>query len=148
MVLTGETLPAADAAAIGLVDRVVEHHELGDAVEEAIEAGTETPPDRPALPERFVILEEFFRDHTAADLREGRADTTEDESLIRAMRRVGAGAPIAQQVAETLITEGADRPLEEGLQMELDHVAEVFGTRDAHEGLSSLGTKKPTFQGR
>jgi enoyl-CoA hydratase/3-hydroxyacyl-CoA dehydrogenase len=148
MVLTGETLAAADAAAIGLIDRVVDHHELDDAVEEAIEAGTETPPDRPALPERFVILEEFFRDHTADDLREGRADTREDEWLIRAVKRVGARAPIALQFAETLITEGADRPLEEGLQMELDHVAEIFRTRDAHEGLSALGKKKPTFEGR
>jgi enoyl-CoA hydratase/3-hydroxyacyl-CoA dehydrogenase len=148
LVLTGEVLPAADAAAIGLVDRVVAHHELDEAVEEAIEAGTETPPDRPALPERFVILEEFFRDHSADDLREGRADSREDESLIRAMRRVGARAPIALQVAETLITDGADRPLEEGLQMELDHVAEIFKTRDALEGLSSLGKNKPTFEGR
>ena len=148
LVFTGELLSAGDAAAIGLVDRVVAHHEIDDAIEEAVEAGTETPPDRPALPERFVILEEFFRDHTADDLREGRADTRDDESLVRAMKRVGTKAPIALQVAETLITDGADRPLEEGLQMELDHVVKIFKTRDAYEGLSSLGKKKPFFEGR
>jgi len=148
LVFTGEMLRAADAAAIGLVDRVVAHHELDDAIEEAVEAGTETPPDRPALPERFVILEEFFRDHTSDDLREGRADTREDKSLVKAMMRVGTKAPIALQVAETLITDGADRPLEEGLQMELDHVVQIFKTRDAYEGLSSLGKKEPLFEGR
>jgi enoyl-CoA hydratase/carnithine racemase len=106
------------------------------------------PPDRPALPERFVILEEFFRDHTADDLREGLADTRGDEILTRAMKRVGTKAPIALQVAETLITDGADRPLEEGLQLELDHVVEIFKTRDAYEGFSSYGRKKPVFEGR
>jgi enoyl-CoA hydratase/3-hydroxyacyl-CoA dehydrogenase len=148
LVFTGEMLPAGDAAAIGLVDRVVDPHELDDAIEEAVEAGTEMPPDRPALPERFVILEEFFRDHTADDLREGLADTRGDEILTRAMKRVGTKAPIALQVAETLITDGADRPLEEGLQLELDHVVEIFRTRDAYEGFSSYGRKKPVFEGR
>ena len=148
LVFTGEILSAGDAAAIGLVDRVVAHHEFDDAIEEAVEAGTDMPPDRPALPERFVILEEFFRDHTADDLHEGRADTRVDESLARAMKRVGTKAPIALQVAETLITDGADRSLEEGLQMELDHVAGIFKTRDAYEGLSSLGKRKPVFEGR
>jgi enoyl-CoA hydratase/3-hydroxyacyl-CoA dehydrogenase len=148
LVFTGEPLPAEDAVAIGLVDRVVDHQALDGAVREAIDAGTETSPDRPALPERFAILEEFFRDHTAEDLREGLADTRDDEALVAAMERVRTKAPIALQIAESLITEGADRPLEEGLQMELEHVVEIFKTRDAREGLSSLGKRKPVFEGR
>ncbi len=31
--------------------------------------------------------------------------------------------------------------------MELDRLEEIFGTKDAYEGLSSLGTRRPEFQG-
>ena len=32
--------------------------------------------------------------------------------------------------------------------LELDHLLEIFLTRDAYEGLSSLGKRPPAFEGR
>jgi hypothetical protein len=32
--------------------------------------------------------------------------------------------------------------------MELDHLTSIFSTRDAYEGLSSLGKRPPVFEGR
>ncbi len=64
------------------------------------------------------------------------------------LKSVATKAPVALRLAERLIEDGANRPLAEGLRMELDHLVEIFGTRDAYEGLSSLGKKAPSFEGR
>ena len=64
------------------------------------------------------------------------------------MKRVGSKAPIALRLSQRLIDEGAKVSLAEGLQMELSHLFEIFGTKDAYEGLSTLGKKAPVFEGR
>ena len=69
------------------------------------------------------------------------------KALARAMKRVTSKAPVALRLAEQLIDQGARMPLDEGLQLELDHLVEIFSTEDALEGLSSLGKKKPHFTG-
>jgi enoyl-CoA hydratase/carnithine racemase len=81
------------------------------------------------------------------DVRTGRVDARGSKSLAQAMEQVGRKAPVALRMAERLIDEGADRPLREGLRMELEHLVEIFRTDDAYEGLSSLGRKRPEFKG-
>jgi enoyl-CoA hydratase/carnithine racemase len=63
------------------------------------------------------------------------------------MKRIATKAPVALRLAERLIDEGGKIDLEAGLQMELDHLIEIFSTKDAYEGLSSLGKRKPAFKG-
>jgi enoyl-CoA hydratase/carnithine racemase len=55
---------------------------------------------------------------------------------------------MALRIAGDLIDRGAGMTLEEGLAMELSHLEEIFSTRDAYEGLSSLGKRAPVFEGR
>jgi enoyl-CoA hydratase/3-hydroxyacyl-CoA dehydrogenase len=148
LVFSGQTLGAEEAAAVGLVDRVVPHAELDAAVAEAIAKGLPAGRTRPALSAKHAAIEAFFGSHGADVLREGKADTSGDEGLAKAMKRVASKAPIALRLAQKLIDEGAKVSLAEGLAMELGHLHEIFGTRDAHEGLSTLGKKTPTFEGR
>jgi len=148
LVFTGATISAEEALSVGLVDRVVPHHELDAAIREIIDAGTTGAPRRPALTDYHGRLGALFRDHRADDLREGRVDTGGDEALAKNVKRVAAKAPTALRLAERLIEDGADLSLEEGLKLELDHLVEVFGTRDAYEGLSTLGKARPVFEGR
>ena len=54
---------------------------------------------------------------------------------------------LALALAEKLIDGGSSVSLEQGLQMELDHLVEIFSTADAYEGLSSLGRRRPAFKG-
>ena len=57
-------------------------------------------------------------------------------------------APVALRLAMQLIEEGADLALDQALQLELDHLLEIFATRDAETGLSSLVTgSRPQFEG-
>jgi enoyl-CoA hydratase/carnithine racemase len=58
-------------------------------------------------------------------------------------------APRALELADRLIREGAPRPLEEGLRLELEALEEIFRTADAREGLKALlERRRPAFQGR
>ena len=55
---------------------------------------------------------------------------------------------IGLALAGRLIEEGAGLPLRDGLAAELAHLVEIFSTRDAYEGLSSLGKRAPVYEGR
>jgi len=148
LVLTGQTVGAEEAAAIGLVDRVVPHDQLDAAVADAIAKGVPSERKRPALSAKHAALEAFFAGNDVDALREGKADTAGDEGLAKAMKRVAGKAPIALRLSQKLIDEGAKVSLAEGLAMELSHLHEIFATKDAYEGLSTLGKKAPTFEGR
>lgn len=146
LVFTGQSLSAEEAAAIGFIDKVVPHEELDAACRAAIAEGIK-PTVRPALSAKHQALEAFFAGHDAETLRQGKADTKGDEGLAKAMKRVGFKAPIALRLAGKLIESGAKVTLAEGLAMELSHLDEIFSTKDAYEGLSTLGKKAPVFAG-
>jgi len=147
LVFTGQTLTPDEAAAIGFIDKVVPHEELDAACRAAIAEGI-TPKTKPALSAKHQALEAFFAGNDAETLRQGKADTKGDEALGKAMKRVGFKAPIALRLAGKLIESGAAVSLDEGLDMELAHLVEIFSTKDAYEGLSTLGKQAPVFEGR
>jgi enoyl-CoA hydratase/3-hydroxyacyl-CoA dehydrogenase len=147
LIYTGESLPAGRAFEIGLVDRVVPLDKLDEAVRVAV-LGEEARTS-PTWPIAYTDLERFFERHPVEAIRLGRAEARDNEQLIGAMKRVAVRAPLALRLAERLIDEGlAAGDIERGLRMEIDHLVEIFSTADALEGLSSLGRKRPAFQGR
>jgi enoyl-CoA hydratase/3-hydroxyacyl-CoA dehydrogenase len=148
LVFTGKMLRAHEAKAIGLVDELVPHEDLDSAVRRAALGDVPRERTRTPLPESFRALAEIFAASDADALREGRTPMPADENLARAVKAVAGKAPIALRLAGRLIEEGSQRPLAEGLRMELDHLVEIFGTRDAYEGLSTLGKRAPVFEGR
>ena len=81
-------------------------------------------------------------------IRLGRADAGGDARLTEAMGRLASKAPIALQIASDLIDQSTTASIEEGLALELAKVEEIFATRDALLGLSSLGGRPPVFEGR
>jgi len=58
-------------------------------------------------------------------------------------------APIAIKLANQIIDEGSRLDLKEGLELELSHLAEIFSTEDALEGLNSvIKRQRPAFKGK
>ena len=58
-------------------------------------------------------------------------------------------APLAIELANKIIDEGSQVNLNDGLEIELSHLAEIFSTQDALEGLNSVVMRKrPEFKGR
>ena len=147
LVFTGQTLFPEEAAAIGFIDKVVPHEELDAACRAAIAEGIK-PKEQNTLSPKHASLGAFFAGNDAETLRQGKADTKGDEGLQKAMKRVSFKAPVALRLAGKLIESGATVSLEDGLAMELAHLTEIFSTKDAFLGLSTLGKKTPVFEGR
>ncbi|HET7221197.1 MAG TPA: 3-hydroxyacyl-CoA dehydrogenase NAD-binding domain-containing protein [Vicinamibacterales bacterium] len=148
LILTGQAIDAKEALAIGLVDKVVPYENLDAAIAETIAAGrsAELPP-RPASAEHRP-LEEFFNRHDSATLLAGTAPTSGDTRLEKAQRRVAGKAPIALRLAADLIDRSAGLSIDEGLALELSHLHEIFATKDAYEGLTSVGRRPAVFKGQ
>ena len=147
LVLTGQIVSADEALAIGLVDAVASRDELDAAVRTLLSGGpsVERRPVEP--PAAYRRLASFFDCHDVETIRLGRATTGGDEQLEKAMKAVGSKAPVALRIAAALVDEGARVPLEQGLQMELSHLREIFSTKDALTGLLSIGKGRPIFEG-
>jgi len=146
LIYSGETLGAQQALEVRLVDRLVPHERLDEALAAAIAGEDERAS--PTWPIAFAELERFFTAHPVEAIRRGTADAAGKEPLLRAMKRVAQRAPLALRLAEQLIDRGMKLELEAALRLELEHLVEIFRSADAHEGLTALGTRRPSFQGR
>ena len=148
LILTGEPISAADAAAIGLIDEIVPATEIDAALARRAAAPRADRVPTGELPEPWRARAEFFTRTGVEAILAGRSETGGNADLERAVEKVRRKAPIALRLAERLIEEGAHTTLADGLAMELAHLEEIFRTEDALEGLSSLGTRRPVFHGR
>jgi enoyl-CoA hydratase/3-hydroxyacyl-CoA dehydrogenase len=146
LVLTGTTVGAREAAAIGLVDEVVPVERMAARIRELHEAGraARLPPRDPGNELRELAA--FFETADVDALLRGEVPSGPGR-VAKEAGRVRHKAPLATRLADRLVRESATLPLADGLARELSHLEEVFRTRDAYEGLSSLGKRRPQFSG-
>ena len=147
LVLSGQTVGAEEALAIGLVDRVVPYEQLDATIAEVIAGGRPARARAVAVPDNHRAIAEFF-DANGVDAMLGGAVAPADPRVAKAVKRIGSKAPVAVRLAAELVDRSATVPIEEGLALELSHLDEIFATTDAYEGLSSLGRRPPVFQGK
>ena len=147
LVLTGQTVGAAEAQAIGLIDAVENYERLDTAIASIIDAGRVERREQ-VTPSGHVPLERFFEGTEVEAIRSGSADTGGNPLLDKALKRIAAKAPLAVRIAADLIDRGANLPLDEALRLEMTHLEEIFATKDAYEGLTSLGKRAPVFVGK
>lgn len=139
LVFTGKTLNADEALAAGAFDAVVAPDAVLSTVRSFVAKGK--PPEREPSSKPHVF------DVTAARILAGEVKT-EDPALAKDLERVRTQkAPIALRIADDLVGTALDTPLAAGLEKELARLKEVFSTKDAYEGLSTLGRARPKFTG-
>ena len=144
LVGTGETVTAATAWTLGLVDEVVDAAEIDARIREL--AGGAAPAPRPERHERWQRIETFYASAKLHELAD--RDGVEDPVLAKAVKRLGQKAPVALAIAERCIATGETEGIDAGLEAELAGLAEIFATADAYEGLTSLlAGKRPSFTG-
>ena len=151
LIYAGKTLSTIEAKRIGLVDEVVDHDELETVARRHIHTGTACRAEREPLSPELSAIEHFFETNPVERLRRGEADTGGNRVLVRAMKPVATKGPVALRLAERLIDQGMSRTLAEGLQLEIDHVLDIFRTEDALRGLSFRANRQvghPEFLGR
>jgi enoyl-CoA hydratase/3-hydroxyacyl-CoA dehydrogenase len=145
LVLTGTTVDARTAHTIGLVDEIVPVERMAERIREIHRSGAR-PSRAPEIAGELAQLSQFFANADVEALLQGKASNG-SERVGKEAGKVKWKAPIATRLADRLIREGAEVSLAEGLAMELSHLDEVLRSKDAYEGLSSLGKKRPEFRG-
>ena len=99
------------------------------------------------LPENFKKIKDYFSDANIQNILSGEGDLNEVGQKIS--KTISYKAPLAIKLANKIIDEGSQLDLKEGLEIELDHLAEIFSTEDALEGLNSvIARKRPEFKGK
>jgi enoyl-CoA hydratase/3-hydroxyacyl-CoA dehydrogenase len=150
LIFTGKVLDANSAASIGLVEYVVSSGEIDSKISELISSGNilrkSTKKDI-KLPENFQKIRDYFSDNNIESMLSGKGDFNELGQKIS--KTISYKAPIAIKLANKIIDEGSSLDLKEGLELELSHLAEIFSTQDALEGLNSvIKRQRPAFKGK
>tara|TARA_B100001113_G_scaffold353099_1_gene356316 strand:+ start:2857 stop:4917 length:2061 start_codon:yes stop_codon:yes gene_type:complete len=144
-VLAGNFLDSVTAHDLGLLTHNVDPSEI-DALVGSL-AGTKPEnkyPNEPINLHSNVVsfAREFYSDANIEDLLAGEVPEDFDSNnplVSRQLKSLSRAAPIALRIANELLSEASTgKSLESGLNLELERLGEIFGTKDAEEGLSAL----------
>lgn len=134
LVLTGQMLDANTAFEIGLVDEIINPEDIFKYT-----SGEKQFPDRRkvVLSNKWSALENLYSNNSYKSILEGNIKETEieKEAVERLVKTMKFKAPIAMALAEELIDNA------KGPSSELEKLIEIFSTKDALLGLSSIGQK-------
>jgi len=154
-VLAGNFMDAGVAKALGLITHLVDPSEVTSTIREISSTGKPEVkyPGSPADPSHPVaaMSQAFFSNANMESLLSGQTPDgfdPEDRNVARQMKSLSRAAPVAVRIANDLLDAAIETNLESGLQLELDALSEIFGTKDAHEGLSALTeNRRPDYLG-
>jgi enoyl-CoA hydratase/3-hydroxyacyl-CoA dehydrogenase len=145
---TGAAITASDAQELGIVTRLVEPSAVDEAIRNLIREGRPDKYRPRPIPDRFTLWRTLFNAENTAALLKGKIPPGTDEAVApKILKTIGNKAPLALKLVNQIINQQAKVSPDEGIEIELDHLGEIFATADALEGLSSLGRKKPEYKG-
>jgi len=149
LIFTGKILDAKTAESIGLVDYIFPPDKIDSKISELVASNKiikKSIKKDTELPENFQKIRKYFTDNNLKTLLSGGDDLNELGKKIS--KTISYKAPIAIKLANKIIDEGSKLSLNEGLELELAHLSEIFSTKDALEGLNSvIMRRRPTFKG-
>jgi enoyl-CoA hydratase/3-hydroxyacyl-CoA dehydrogenase len=151
LVFTGRTLGAEEAVQVGAFDELVAPEKILERARALVAKGKPAPREAPAAPPkanpRLALAAAKF--DVAADAILSGKVTSDDPQLAKELERVRTQkAPVALKIADALVSTALAKALDAGLEDEIGRLTEVFSTKDAYEGLSSLGKgARPRFTG-
>ncbi len=151
LVMTGRILSAGEAKDLGLVEYLVEPGEIGQVIHDLATSGRAMTKNSrgPVAPAGdWFRIKDWFGPNGIKAMINGTAQNDPDPLKAKTAKTISFKAPLAVRLADRIIDEGFALPLAQGLQLELDHLVEIFSTEDALEGLTSLGRKRPEYKGR
>ncbi|MBN1104347.1 MAG: enoyl-CoA hydratase/isomerase family protein, partial [Deltaproteobacteria bacterium] len=149
LVLAGPMIRARKALSMALVEHVVHPGDLDEKIGQlaSMPAIPETKqPSGVVDPELGRIAEEFSEANVEKVIR---GEGTEDNELRAQLhKQISFKGPMAVKMANQIMDEGENLPLEEALELESRGALELFRTADALAGLESVGKKRPKFMGK
>lgn len=151
LIFTGRIITAEDAHAIGLVDYVFEPAEIDQKIEAMITEGSLVPRkghDADTLIAPWKKIKSLFADANIDDCLAGKYLDSGDPLTAKIAKMIKSKAPLALKVCNQIMDAGFEKPIKEGLQEELAHNIEIFSTQDALTGLTNVGAKDVSFEGK
>ena len=134
LVLTGQMVGAKQALEMGLIDGIIQPDEVFEIIQ-----GKKHVPGRQEieLSPKWKGLACLYGANSYRDIMEGKTPQCEisDEEIQKITKTMSFKAPIAMDFAEELIDRGR------GTASELEKLTDIFTTKDALLGLSSIGKR-------
>ncbi|MDP6906442.1 MAG: 3-hydroxyacyl-CoA dehydrogenase NAD-binding domain-containing protein [Candidatus Thalassarchaeaceae archaeon] len=144
-VLAGNFIDHKTAYALGLLTHLVEPAEVTSTVESISITGkpNQKYPHAPLQAEHPIatFTSAFYNDQNMATLLSGNCPEgfdVDDRNIGRQLKSLSRTAPIALKMANELLDAATSTTLEEGLNLELKGLENIFSTADSLEGLSAL----------
>ncbi|MEC9465471.1 MAG: 3-hydroxyacyl-CoA dehydrogenase NAD-binding domain-containing protein [Myxococcota bacterium] len=146
-IYTGAAMRAKDLAQLGIAHQLVGPNETAEAVTKALGASERQPSvAQEVLSESQKALAKFLEGHDAHAIVSGDVEAPEELSGLKLQKKIGFKAPIAVRLTQELTAIAGQGDLVAGLDAELAHLEEIFGSKDALEGLSALlERRRPSF---
>ncbi len=139
LVLTGQMLGAKQSLEIGLIDGIIQPSEIFDVISGEKQIPKKTKIE---LSEKWKGIESLYNTNNYKAIISGNYinGRLEKDTVFKLAKTMSFKAPIAMEFAEKLINDA------KGSFSELENLFEIFTTKDALLGLSSIG-KKVSFSG-
>jgi enoyl-CoA hydratase/3-hydroxyacyl-CoA dehydrogenase len=145
---TGATITAQDAHALGMVTKLVAPSDVDAAIQELVAEGKPDKYREREIPEKFKPYAVACSQENVDRLLSGDPPQSVPEDMAaRITKFIGFKAPLALKMGNEIMDQQVGKSMEEGIDIELGRLNEIFSTADALEGLSSLGRKRPEFKG-
>ena len=141
-ILAGNWIGPKQAEDLGLITHLVEPADVEKTIENISNQGkpsnkyTGTPV---RMSDAVQAAVQFYSDENMNSIMIGQIpEGCIEDYASRQIKQISRTAPIALRMASDLIDVAASTDLEEGLAAELQNLEDIFATKDAYEGLSSL----------
>ncbi|MEW5909266.1 MAG: 3-hydroxyacyl-CoA dehydrogenase NAD-binding domain-containing protein [Thermodesulfobacteriota bacterium] len=145
---TGQTLSARDIHELGIAADVVEPAQIESAIQRLISGKRPDKYRNREIPKRFQEMAKSCRASNAKVLLSGKPVPGIPPDMAGKLAKIiGYKAPLALKIADEIVDAQKIRSIPEGVEIELGRLNEIFSTKDALEGLSSLGRKRPEYKG-
>ncbi len=141
-ILAGNWIGPKQAEDLGLITHLVDPADVEKTIENIGNQGKPTnkytgTPVR--MSEAVQAAVQFYSDENMNLIMTGQIpEESVEDYASRQIKQISRTAPIALRMASDLIDIAASTNLEEGLAAELENLEDIFATKDAYEGLSSL----------
>ncbi|MBK9191096.1 MAG: 3-hydroxyacyl-CoA dehydrogenase/enoyl-CoA hydratase family protein [Crocinitomicaceae bacterium] len=135
LILSGKMIGAKEAIEIGLVDKIIDTGEFFDIIQGT--AQVQTSASKVQLNEKWKTLENLFTTTRYDKIISGDLNGAgiDKETASKLSSTLGSKAPVAMKFADVLIEEA------KGNSSELEKLHDIFSTKDALLGLTSIGKK-------
>lgn len=147
-VFTGSPISAKDAADLGLIQKLVEPSGISSAIKALVAEGSPDKYRSREIPAKFRALADMFTAERVSAWLDGKApEGVLPEIAGKTLKTIGFKAPVALKISKEIIYQQIGKAIPEAVEIELGRLSEIFSTKDALEGLSSAGRKRPEFKG-